>query len=320
MPDPGHVPVLEEDTLRLLDPQPGETAVDLTVGRGGHSLRLARAVTPGGRVYGFDLDGDALEFAGRRLEAEGLAFTPIHDSFVRAPYHLRTLGVRADVVLADLGFNSVQMDDPDRGFSFSRPGPLDMRFDRRQPVSAADLVATLGVNELADLIDRYGEEPLAAPIARKVVQAREVEPIQTTTRLAELVVEAYGRRARTSRMHPATRTFMALRIAVNDELTALRCLLDQIADGVGQGVGHVGDESWLRPRARVAIISFHSLEDRMVKRSFKDLVDRELAVILTRRPVMASEEQRHANPRARSARLRAVSVGKGQDGRPDDQV
>ena len=171
-------------------------------------------------------------------------------------------------------------------------------------MSAADLVATLDESELAGIIRRYGEEPLATKIARKVVRAREIRPIQTTSELAELVLDAYGSRAHSSRLHPATRTFMAIRIAVNDELAALEALLDQVGRGAGDS-----DDGWLRPGARVGIISFHSLEDRLVKHAFADLERRELATRITRRPVRATEEQVRQNPRARSARFRVIRMG-----------
>jgi 16S rRNA (cytosine1402-N4)-methyltransferase len=295
--------------MELLAPRPGETALDCTLGRGGHAVLLAEAVRAGdpastGTVVGVDLDRANLEHAQQRVDATGVRFVAVRDSFVRAPLHLRRRELRADVVLADLGVSSTQLDDPERGFSFTRPGPLDMRMDRRQAVTAADLLARLDERELADLIYRYGEDPMARTIARKLVQARDVEPIQTTTQLASLVVDAYGRRARASRMHPATRTFMALRIAVNEELTALQSLLEQVAEAAA-GTDRGG---WLSAAARVAIISFHSLEDRLVKRAFADLARRGLADLLTRSPVRASEDETRENPRARSAKLRAIRL------------
>ena len=300
----GHIPVLLDETMRLLAPQPGEVAVDCTVGRGGHALELLKAVQPGGRVIGFDVDAGSLEFAQQRLDAHADGFTGIHDSFVRLSHHLVKRKLRADVVLADLGFSSAQMDDPSRGFSFHADGPLDMRLDPAGRTTAADLVAMMTESELSDVIYQYGEEPLARKIARKIVQSRQGEPIRTTARLARLVYEAYGHRAHSSRMHPATRTFMALRIAVNDELAALRSLLDQLVKAAQQP-----DGSWLNGSARIGIISFHSLEDRMVKQAFADLERRGLAKRLTRRPVTATEQEARANPRARSAKLRVAQLG-----------
>lgn len=322
MSEVGHIPVLLNESLQLLSPQPGQVAVDCTLGRGGHALALAKAVGPTGRVIGFDLDPENIAFATGRLQSEGFALTAIHDSFVRLPHHLRTLQVQADVILADLGFSSSQMDDPARGFSFSADGPLDMRLNPTSSTTAADLVASLSERELADVIYNYSGEPLSRKIARKIVQSRHHEPIRTTARLARLVLEAYGPRARSSRMHPATRTFMALRIAVNDELAALSSLLDQISDAAqhllratdhqpGQEQASAGQThaSWLNRSARIGIISFHSLEDRMVKQAFAELERRGLGTRLTKRPVMATEQEARANPRARSAKLRVVQLG-----------
>lgn len=290
------MPVLLSTVMELLSPEPGEMAVDCTVGHGGHTQALLDAVGPTGRVIGFDLDAEALAFASAHLRGRE-RFEPVHASFVRAPAILIERGEQADVVLADLGFSSAQMDDPERGFSFSAEGPLDMRLDREgSAVTAAQVVAAASVTELADIIYRYGEEPLSRKIARHLVEARRREPIRTTTRLAELVVEAYGGRARHSRMHPATRTFMALRIVVNDELTALQALLDRLGDG------------WLRPGARVGIISFHSLEDRMVKRAFAALAADGAAERLTKKPITADEAEIAANPRSRSAKLRVIRM------------
>jgi 16S rRNA (cytosine1402-N4)-methyltransferase len=312
MTDHGHIPVLLEETLGLLKPQPGEVVVDCTIGRGGHAAALAAAVGEEGRVIGFDLDGDNLDYSKRRV-AEALGreegnlwggLTCVHYSFVRVPDHLREMGLKADILLADLGFCSSQMDDPTRGLSFSTDAPLDMRLDRTGPVTAADLLATLPEKELARIIGEYGEEPFAGRIARKLAQNRDSEPIRTTLRLARLVEEAYGRRAHSSRMHPATRTFMALRIAVNDELAALEALLDQIVAGCEGPT----EDRWLNAGARIAIISFHSLEDRLVKRAFAGLAEQGLAVKLTKKPVKASEKERQENPRSRSARLRVVRI------------
>jgi 16S rRNA (cytosine1402-N4)-methyltransferase len=305
-PDPaggeaGHTPVLLAETLRLLDCRPGETVVDLTAGRGGHSVALARTVGPAGVVIGFDLDPESLAFAERRVLEAGGRFEPVGDSFLRAPQHLADSGLRADAVLADLGFNSRQMDDPARGFGFSADGPLDMRYDPRNPLSAEKLLATFGEDELALIIRRYGEDPYARKIARKLALARQHEPIRSTAQLAALVREAYGPRAHRSRIHPATRTFMALRIAVNDEITALGALLAHLrraAEGAG----------WLRPGTRVAIISFHSLEDRLVKKAFAALAGDGLATQLTKRPLTPGLQEIADNPRSRSAKLRTVRL------------
>jgi len=304
MDEHGHIPVLAEEILDLLGPRKGEVALDCTTGPGGHSVLLAEAIGPTGRLIGFDLDGEILAHARRRVEALGVAFDGLHDSFIIAPQRVRELGVRADIVLADLGFSSNQIDDPERGFSFGADGPLDMRFDREQSTTAADLLARLSERELADLIYEYGEEPWSRKIARKLAQTRRSKPIQTTAELAGLVVEAYGGRARHSRLHPATRTFMALRVAVNDELGALRALLEEIADGAEK----IDEGGWLKGGSRIAIVSFNSLEDRLVKRAFAELARLGLAERLTKKPLIAGPGEVQANPRSRSAKLRVVRI------------
>ena len=309
--DPGHVPVLMAECLALLDPHPGETAVDLTAGRGGHALEIARRVGGSERLILVDVDPANLAFAAERIGKE-FASPPIalRGSFAQVESLMADLGIRADVVLADLGFSSTQMDDPARGLSFSADGPLDMRLDPHAGVTAADLVASLPEAELARIIGEFGEEPLAKRIARKLVETRGNDPINSTARLARLVREAYGPRARSSRLHPATRTFMALRIAVNDELGALRSLLQAIeraAERLARPEG--GDSTWLRPGARVGIISFHSLEDRLVKRAFADMSRRGLVTPVTRKPTVPTEREAAANPRSRSAKLRVVAIG-----------
>jgi 16S rRNA (cytosine1402-N4)-methyltransferase len=227
MTDPsGHLPVLLDTVLDLLSPRPGETAVDLTAGRGGHAEALARRVALGGRILLCDLDAGNLAFASERVRAvPGTELASMHGSFARADREATRLGWRADVVLADLGFASTQMDDPARGFSFQADGPLDMRLDPTRGESAADLLARIREPELADAIFELGEDPFSRRIARTIVERRSRAPLRTTQELASAVVAAYGARARDSRMHPATRTFMALRILVNDELGALRTLL-----------------------------------------------------------------------------------------------
>lgn len=307
--------------MELLDPRPGETVIDCTAGRGGHAVECARRVGPGGRVVLFDVDAENLSYAARRL-AEEAGCTPsvVHSSFAAVAERLCGQGgemvVKADVVLADLGFSSTQMDDPGRGFSFMADGPLDMRLDPTSGVTAAELLRSLPESELAELLYRVGEEPLARRIARKVVELRGREPIESTAQLARLVREAYGPRAHRSRLHPATRTFMALRIAVNDELGALQGLLHAIRSGAESAVRGTGDDrsatgrspSWLQPGARIGIISFHSLEDRLVKHSFAELARAGLVEILTRKPVVSSDDESAENPRARSAKLRVLRV------------
>ncbi|MCZ6835868.1 MAG: 16S rRNA (cytosine(1402)-N(4))-methyltransferase RsmH [Planctomycetota bacterium] len=307
MSEHGHIPVLLDETLRLLAPRPGDVVVDGTLGRGGHALSLAKAISPTGHLIGFDLDQANLQYVRARLAQELPDFTNFHgfdESFVRMPHQIAQLGLRADVMLADLGFSSNQMDEASRGLSFTKESPLDMRLDPRSPITAADLLASLSERDLASLIHEYGEDPMARKIARKLAQNRLDQPIQSTTHLARLVEEAYGSKARHSRLHPATRTFMALRIAVNDELGALRSLLDAIKRG-GERIEKGG---WLNARARVGFICFHSLEDRLVKHAFVDLEKRDMLSRLTKRPTTADENEIRNNPRARSAKLRVARM------------
>ncbi|MGA1045629.1 MAG: 16S rRNA (cytosine(1402)-N(4))-methyltransferase RsmH [Phycisphaerales bacterium] len=321
----GHEPVLLAEVLAALDLRPGDTAADLTLGRGGHALPILEAVGVSGRLVGFDRDAENLAFAGRRLAAHAAVAAPpievirppdtsppgplrlIHADFAHAGEALRARSIAADAVLADLGVASTHFDDPARGFSFRFEGPLDMRLDRSRGATAAELLASLPEDELARMIRLLGEEPLAARIARKIACVRESAPISTTSELAELVRAAYGPRAHRSRMHPATRTFMALRIAVNDELGSLQRLLASIEEAAA-AIGR-GEASWLRPGARVAVISFHSLEDRAVKWSFASLAERGLVRLMGRRPAEASASEQDSNPRSRSAKLRVATVG-----------
>ena len=303
MTDPsGHLPVLLDTVLELLSPQPGETAVDLTAGRGGHAEAIARRIAPGGRILLCDLDAGNLAFASDRVRAvAGTEAESMHGSFARADREATRLGWRADAVLADLGFASTQMDDPARGFSFQADGPLDMRLDPTRGESAADLLARIREPELADAIFELGEDPFSRRIARTIVERRTRAPLRTTQELASAVVAAYGARARDSRMHPATRTFMALRILVNDELGALRTLLSALEQGGREAAAGSG---WLRPGCRVGIISFHSLEDRLVKHAMADWERAGLGERVTRKPAEASDVELATNRRARSAKFR----------------
>jgi 16S rRNA (cytosine1402-N4)-methyltransferase len=286
--DSVHVPVLPEEVLRWLDPQPGQVVVDATVGSGGHARLLAERVAPQGRIIGLDRDPSMLERARRRLE--GLPVVLLHASFAELRLKLDELGVdRVDGVLADLGFSSDQLADPERGLSFQLPGPLDMRLDPSQGEPASSLVNRLSERELAEVFWRYGEERFSRRIARRIVAVRQRQPIRTTTQLAELVRGCVPRGR--GRIDPATRVFQALRIAVNDELTALRQFLEQLP-------------ACLQPGGRAVVVSFHSLEDRLVKQAFRSPVWE----VLTRKPVRPTSAEIQANPRSRSAKLRAARL------------
>jgi 16S rRNA (cytosine1402-N4)-methyltransferase len=294
---PRHVSVLPVEVLALLEPAPGQVFVDTTVGAGGHARLLAERLTPGGRLLGLDRDAAMLELARPRLA--DLSVTLVQAPFSRLREVLDEQGIAAvDGVLADLGFCSDQMDDPERGLSFAQPGPLDMRLDPSLGEPASTLLRRLNERDLADLIYRYGEERFSRRIARKIIEVRRRAPLETTEELAELVrrcvPRGWGRRPAGRRRRPqidsATRVFQALRIAVNDELGELERLLKILPVCV-------------RPGGRVAVISFHSLEDRLVKTAFRE---RSVWEALTRKPVQAGEEELKGNPRARSAKLRAA--------------
>lgn len=308
-----HIPVLLAEVLAALAPASGQVYADCTVGLGGHALEIARVLGPSGTVVMNDLDETNLLHAERRLQAslgrECPRLISLLGSFATLPRRLAEAGLRADMVLADLGFASNQMEDPARGFSFSREGPLDMRLATARageeaealPPSAAELVASLPESELVRILREYGEERRAGAIARKIAAARRTHPISTTAELASIVRSAIGR-SDPGGIDPATRTFQALRIAVNDELGNLDALLHAI--GVGMAVRPRTD--WLSPGARVGIISFHSLEDRPVKVEFGRLVREGVAIDLTDGPVGPSDSEVESNPRSRSAKLRAV--------------
>ena len=312
MGEPRHIPVLMEETLALLAPRPGEVYADCTTGLGGHAEAMARAVAPGGTVVLNDVDPGNLDYARRRVGAvEGVRVEIVRGNFASLPRVMQERGLRADVVLADLGFASSQMEDASRGFSFMRDGPLDMRLDPTLPLSAGDLVGSASEAELARIIREYGEDPAASRIARKIVRERAAGPIVSTARLAEVVRQACAgpeRGAGSGGIHPATRTFQALRIAVNDELGCLDALLHAIAtDAKAWAAGRAG--SWLTEDARVGLITFHSLEDRPVKRAFRDLVGAGLARDVGGGAVGATEDEIGRNPRSRSAKLRVVQFG-----------
>jgi len=286
--DAGHVPVLLAETLELLAVKPGGFWVDGTVGLGGHAAALLHACAPDGRLLGLDRDTETLERARQALSPFGARVRLEAADFREMAERLR--GEGADGVLLDLGVSSAQLDDPERGFSFQADGPLDMRMDRSQGETAADVVNRTRESELCDLIHRYGEERASRRIARAIARARETRRIRTTAELAEIVRRAAGRRR--SRIHPATRTFQALRIRVNREL-----------EGLGGAVERAAD--CLKPGGRLAVIAFHSLEDRAVKVAFRGLATRGFR-ILTRKPVRPGEAEVRRNPRGRSARLRAL--------------
>jgi 16S rRNA (cytosine1402-N4)-methyltransferase len=286
---PIHVPVMLAEVLAWLDPQPGQVFVDGTLGGGGHTRALAERVGAGGMVLAFDRDPAALRAAERNLA--GMSVRLVAASFRELPEVLAQLQIaEVDGIVVDLGLSSDQLADPDRGFSFDASGELDLRFDRDSGEPAWRLLEKLNATQLADLIYKYGEERHSRRIARNIVEERAKEPVRTAARLATIVRRSVPHGRDSQRIDPATRTFQALRIAVNDELDALEEALDRFA-------------TCLTPGGRVVAISFHSLEDRIVKQMFRDDPRYET---LTRKPLRPSEAEIYQNPRARSAKMRVA--------------
>jgi 16S rRNA (cytosine1402-N4)-methyltransferase len=305
-PTPLHRPVLYQEIINALNPRSGGRYVDGTLGAGGHSYGILNASTPDGQLLGFDLDPQAISLAQETLSPFAGRFHLVHDSYLTLHQHMRSLGWQpVDGIVLDFGVSSMQLDQPQRGFSFLREGPLDMRFDPTRGVSAAEFLENISEAELAEILWRYGEEPKSRRLAAAILARR---PITTTTQLAAIIEETIGRpltRGRTH-IHPATRSFQALRIAVNEELRAVETIIPLAIEA-------------LAPGGTLAVISFHSLEDRIVKNSFRrestDCIcppeqpvctcDHTASIRLTpRKAVMASEQEVAQNPRSRSAKLR----------------
>jgi 16S rRNA (cytosine1402-N4)-methyltransferase len=295
----GHVPVLLKEAIDFLAVRRGGTCIDATVGLGGHSYEIARRLGAPGHLIGLDKDPAALEMARARLSpspqqaADWPEVSLVHESFADVANDQRPATI--DAILADLGVSSLQLGDPARGFSFQAEGPLDMRMDPQAELTADQVVNHFDERELADVIYEFGEERRSRRIARAIVRSR---PIRTTAQLAAVLSVAArpmnrGKEKHDRKIHPATRTFQALRIFVNHELDDLRALLNAAPQ-------------LLKPGGRLVIISFHSLEDRIVKDAFRDGVKQGQYRSLTRKPVTASEAEIDRNPRSRSAKLRAA--------------
>ena len=288
-PDSVHIPVMLDEVIRWIEPCPGKVIVDGTLGGGGHARAMAELVTPTGSIIGLDRDPAAVEAA--ELTLADLPIRPIRANFCDLPEVLEQLEVSSiDGALLDLGISSDQLADTERGFSFSSTGPLDLRFDTTRGEPASRLINRLSAEHLADLIYAYGEERHSRRIARKIVAQRRDRPIETAAELAELVRRSIPRARGRQQIDPATRTFQALRIAVNEELKSLEIALRRLPE-------------CLAPGGCLVVISFHSLEDRRVKEAFRD---DERYQVLTRKPVRPSADEVARNPRARSAKLRAA--------------
>lgn len=312
-----HIPVLLEEVIHYLKPQPGQNYIDGTLGGGGHSQALLAKTKPDGRLLAIDLDEVALEKAGAHLQGDKQRITFVHDNFsnIKQIYNEQFQLHEINGILLDLGVSSLELEDRERGFSFQVDGPLDMRFDKRQSLTAADIVNTWPFDKLKKVIQEYGQEKLAHEITTQIISARQAEPITKIKRLVEAILLAFRNKLGSQKevpwiggLHPATRTFQALRLAVNDELENLRKALPQCLDILATG-------------GRLAIISFHSLEDKIVKDFFKTesrdcVCPPETPIcqcghtarvkIITKKVIIPTASEIEGNPRARSAKLRVA--------------
>jgi len=291
-----HVPVMLEEVLDFLKPAPGKTIVDATLGTGGHALEILKRITPLGRLIGIDRDENSLAICRQRLVEFKESVEFVHANFTDLNQVLSNLGIeKIDGIVFDLGISSYQLHDARRGFSFQEEGPLDMRLDKSSYICAYDLVNNLNENEISAMLWNFGQERWHSRIAHLLVQERRNEPISTTRQLANLVMRAIPQRYRRSyyRIHPATRTFQAVRIGVNRELEILE-------NAVKQAV------NLLRKQARICVISFHSLEDRVIKHTFRALKADGLVDIITVKPLTPRPREIEANPSSRSSKFRVA--------------
>ena len=289
----GHVPVMLDEVLEHLAPRPGQVWVDGTAGGGGHAAALMERIRPGGRLFVLDRDSQALERLIARFGRQG-DIRYFHANFCDFDLALAEAGEqRIDGVLLDLGLSSLQLADPRRGFSFDRPGPLDMRFDPGDSVTAEEIVNRWDAGRLAAIFEEYGDQPASRRIARAIVEARRRAPIRRTDELAEIVRAAVPLALRRQRIHPATRVFQALRMAVNRELESLETFFDKVFD-------------YLKPGGRVAVMAFHSGEDRIVKDRFRQAAREGLVALPVAKPITPTQAEVAANPRSRSARMRVA--------------
>ncbi len=291
-----HVPVLLQESIEGLNLKKGDTVVDATLGAGGHSSAIANTFNGDITIVGFDLDQDALKIAKKTVGATGAKFIPIHANFRTMESALREKGITSvQGVLFDLGISSMEIGESGRGFSFKYDEPLLMTLQNpieSDTLTARDVVNSTREEELANIIYEFGEERFSRMIAKAIVEARRKQKIETTTQLVEIITNAVPAFYRKGKINPATKTFQALRIYVNDELGAVK-------------EGLQGAWNMLTPGGRIAVITFHSLEDRIVKNYFKEL-PKEEAIIITKKPIAPSREEVVANPRSRSAKLRII--------------
>lgn len=296
-----HEPVMLREVLEILSLQPGARVVDGTLGLGGHSLEMLSRIGPHGTLTGFDWDQDMLDRARGRLSSSatelGVRLDLVHADFRQIPIHLGAQ--RVDGILLDLGLNSAQIDDPTRGLSFREEGPLDMRMDRTRGEPASALLDRWTLKEIEDVLWKYGDERWARNIARKIVERRQTHPLRTTQDLVDCVMAAVPAGARDRRIHPATRSFQAIRIVVNGEL-----------EGLGEALS--GSANCLAPGGVLAVLSYHSGEDRIVKTTFRSLAESGEFETQGRRPVTPTQEEVTRNSRSRSAKLRAIRKVEGK--------
>ncbi|MBD3426220.1 MAG: 16S rRNA (cytosine(1402)-N(4))-methyltransferase RsmH [Candidatus Omnitrophica bacterium] len=286
-----HLPVLVREVIGNLSPEPGDVIFDGTLGGGGHAREIIKRIAPGGRLIGVDRDPEAVD---RIIQIFGDRGIFVNDDFRNVDRILTEVGVeKIDGAVFDLGLSSYQIDDQRRGFSFLKDGPLDMRFDKRQSLSAEKVVNEFGKEELAEIISKYGEERHARIVARAICSERRKKRISTTGDLVDVIRRAVGRKYTRQRIHPAARTFQAIRIFVNEELVS-------VEEGVGKTL------TFLSPGARICVISFHSLEDRIVKNIFRDSARAGELRRVNKKPIRPGREEVAANPRSRSAKLRVA--------------
>lgn len=289
-----HNPVLSSEVIDFLNPAPGQTIVDATIGGAGHSEQILQRIIPGGMLIGIDRDEETLRLASERLRPFEGSFKLINKNFKYLKEILKDLGVnKANGIIFDLGISSIQMEAWQRGFSIKNDGPLDMRMDRSQTLTAKDLINRLRETELSDIIRDFGEERFHRRIAKRIVEERRHKEISTTAELSDVILRSLPYSHNKYKIHPATRTFQAIRIKVNDELGSIQEALNALPETLEKG-------------GKCCIISFHSLEDRIAKNTFKEFKARGLFNILTKKPVAAKEVEVISNPRSRSAKLRAV--------------
>jgi 16S rRNA (cytosine1402-N4)-methyltransferase len=288
-----HNPVLLREVISFLNPAPGQIIVDATIGGAGHSEQILQRIIPGGMLIGIDRDEETLRLASERLKPFEGSFKLINKNFKHLKETLKDIGVeKVNGIIFDLGISSLQMEARQRGFSIKSDGPLDMRMDRNQGLTAKDLVNRLSEMELSDTIRDFGEERFHRRIAKRIVEERKKKEISTTAELTEVILASIPYRHNKYKIHPATRTFQALRIRVNDELDSINQALRESLEV-------------MEKLARICVISFHSLEDRIVKNSFKEFKAGGVFSILTKKPLTPDENEVISNPRSRSAKLRA---------------